>query len=560
LGEVEAALRFAGEAALAGRWVVLALAYEAAGAFDKRLAVHVPQEDGLPLAFAAAYAWPMERPIKRKVAGGGEYAASGWRPLIPREEYGAALGRIREYLRLGESYQVNYTLPFECAFSGDDLAWFRDLAGRQEAGYSAYLDMGRRRVLCFSPELFFSRQGDEMEARPMKGTSRRGRNRGEDARLAAALEACPKNRAENVMITDMLRNDLGRLAVPGSVEVSGLFTVERYRTVLQMTSTVRARLAPGAGLFELLRALFPCASVTGAPKVRTMEIIKELEPHPRGFYCGAIGLLAPGGDAEFCVPIRTISLDAVAGKARFGVGGGVTFDSREADEYAECLTKMDFLSGSPTFELLETLLLADGEYSLLAGHLARMRESAAYFGFDWDEAEILRVLDAARRGGKGRCRVRLLLSKDGRARTEVFALAALPGVMRVALAVTPVDSGDRFLFHKTTRRQVYDRAGEERPDCDDVILFNKAGFVTESRIANVVVSLGGELFTPPASAGLLPGVFREELLKRGLAAERDIRVAELEAADSVWLVNSVRGFMPARLIPLAGLTAPASPE
>jgi len=549
LPEVAGVVRFAGEAAGQGSFVVLTLAYEAAGAFDERLAVHASPKDGFPLAFAAAYAAPMAAPMEREFAGEGGYAASSWWALISREEYGAALSRIREYLRLGESYQVNYTAPFECDFTGDDLAWFRDLAGRQEAGYAAYLDLGRQRVLCFSPELFFSRQGDEVAARPMKGTSRRGRTRAEDARLAAALADCPKNRAENVMITDMLRNDLGRLAVPGSVGVSDLFTVERYRTVLQMTSTVRARLAPGTGLFELLRAVFPCASVTGAPKVRTMEIIRELEPHPRGVYCGAIGLLAPGGDCEFCVPIRTVSLDAEAGRARFGAGGGVTFDSREADEYEECLIKMGFLSGEPAFELLETLLLAGGEYYLMAGHLARLRESAAYFGFPWDEAGVSRVLDAARGSGEGRFRVRLLLAKDGRARTEVFALAALPGVMRVGLAGAPVDSGDRFLFHKTTRREVYERARAGLPDCDDVILYNRDGFVTESSIANVVVSMGGELCTPPVGAGLLPGVFREELIKRGLVAERDIRAMELAAADSVWLVNSVRGFMPARLIP-----------
>ncbi len=551
-------IRFVEEAAGAGLWAVLALSYEAAGAFGERLAVRADAtgEDDFPLAFAAAYDGPLTPESRAGIRPGagtyglGSWSHSPWRPLVSRTAYGQAFARIREYLRQGETYQVNYTLPFVCDFSGDPLAWFEELAGVQAAGYACALDCGRHEALCFSPELFIERAGEVIASRPMKGTSAIGPTRRDDRVLAARLAACPKNRAENVMITDMLRNDLGRLAVPGSVRVPELFTVERYPTVLQMTSTVTARLYPGTGLWDVLRAVFPCASITGAPKVRTMEIIKELEPYPRGLYCGAIGYVRPGGDFEFCVPIRTVTLDAATGRARFGVGGGITYDSAEEGEYEECRVKMGFLSGGGDFELLETLLLDGGAYAMLPGHLARARESAAYYGFAWGGGEALRALDEARRGReRGRFRVRLLFSRRGEARTEVFPLNPLPPVMRVSLAETPVDGAQAFLRHKTTRREVYDQARAQRPDCDEVILQDRDGFVTEGCFSNVVVSIGGELYTPPDSRGLLPGVFREELLRRGLVLERDIRPEELVSAESLWLCNSVRGFMPARFIP-----------
>jgi len=557
LSEVAQVLAFAQAASDAGKWVVLALAYEAAPAFDPALAAHAPAD--FPLAYAAVYAAPCavppETPPETTPDGQGRYALSPWRPLASRGRYRADLERIRACLRSGESYQVNYAMPFQAVFAGDDRTWFRDLQPRQAAGYAAYADMGTQRVLCFSPELFFQRRGRDMLVRPMKGTMPRGSGPDEDAALAARLAACPKNRAENVMIVDLLRSDLGRVAETGSVRLEKLFTVEAYPTLWQMTSEISARLRPGIGLMEIFQALFPCGSVTGAPKVRTMQIIRELEGRPRGIYCGALGFVRPGGDCEFCVPIRTVRLDAATGRAEFWTGGGVTIDSDTDDEYAECLVKMRFLGDAPgTLRLLETLLLDSGRYALLPGHLARMGASAKALGFVFDPGAALRALKAALDGrAKGRFRVRLLLDAAGRFEAQAAPLGELPQVVRVGLARRPVSSGQILLGHKTDWRVPYDQARRERPDCDDVLLYNEKGRITETTIANVAVRRGGRLVTPPVCDGLLPGVLREELLRRGEIVEGGIGVDEARAAGGLFLFNSLRGMSRAHL-------AEASPE
>jgi para-aminobenzoate synthetase/4-amino-4-deoxychorismate lyase len=553
LSEVAPVLAFAQAASDAGKWVVLALAYEAAPAFDPALAAHALAD--FPLAYAAVYAAPCAAPPETPPDGRGRYALSPWRPLASRDRYRTDLERIRACLRSGESYQVNYAMPFQAVFAGDSRAWFRDLQPRQAAGYAAYADMGDHRVLCFSPELFFQRRGRDMLVRPMKGTMPRGSGPDEDAALAARLAVCPKNRAENVMIVDLLRSDLGRVAETGSVAVQHLFTVEAYPTLWQMTSEIAARLRPGIGLIEIFQALFPCGSVTGAPKVRTMQIIRELEGRPRGIYCGALGFVRPGGDCEFCVPIRTVRLDAATGRAEYWTGGGVTIDSDTDDEYAECLVKMRFLGDAPgTLRLLETLLLDDGRYALLPGHLARMGASAKALGFVFDPEAARRTLEAALDGrANGRFRVRLLLEAGGRFEVQAAPLGELPQVVRVGLARRPVSSGQILLRHKTDWRVPYDQARRERPDCDDVLLYNEKGRITETTIANVAVRRGGRLVTPPLSDGLLPGVMREELLRRGEIVEGGIDIDEARAADGLFLFNSLRGMRRAHL-------AEASPE
>ncbi len=538
LDEVPGVLAFAEAAALSGKWAVLAVAYEAAPAFDPALAVNAPGD--FPLAMAAVYAAPEACP---SAGGGGGFCRTPWRLLVSRRRYLDDLDRIREYLRLGESYQVNYAMPLEALFAGDPYAWFTQVLPGQAAGYAAFLDLGRQAVLCFSPELFFERRGREALTRPMKGTMPRGADPEADAALGRRLAACPKNRAENVMIVDLLRNDLGRAAEPGTVRAGPLFTVEAYPTLWQMTSEVSATLLSGTGLKELFGALFPCGSVTGAPKVRTMEIIRELEGRPRGIYCGALGFMRPGGDATFCVPIRTVSLEKETGRARFWAGSGVTHDSEAGAEYEECLVKTVFLErAGPPVRLLETLLLEDGRYALLPGHLRRMRASAAALGYDFDGTACRRVLEAARTGREvGRFRVRLLLAAGGRFAAEAASLAESPPVWRLGLAVTPVLSGMELLGHKTDWREPYDRAREERPDCDDVLLWNERGRITETTLANVAVAREGRLLTPPLSEGLLPGVMRSELLRRGELTEGVITMEEALAAGSLTLFNSVRG-------------------
>lgn len=532
-----------------GSWVVLALAYEAAPAFDPYLSVRAPEPD-LPLVFAAAYAAAVQTPPETGAPDEAAFATTPWQATVSRPDYDRALADIRDNIRRGEVYQVNHTIALHSRFSGDPAACFATLAREQGAGYNAHIDMGRQHLLSFSPELFFARRGAVVTVRPMKGTMPRGRTPEEDASRAAALAECPKNRAENRMITDLLRNDLGRIARPGSVRVPELFAVERLATAWQMTSTVTAEVPPSVGLTGLLTALFPCGSITGAPKRSAMDIIRRLEDGPRGFYTGAIGHLAPGGDAVFSVAIRTVRLDTQTGLCRFGVGGGITHDSTAPDEYEECRIKAAFLSRRATpFALLETLRLANGRFALLPEHLARLAGSAAYHGFRHDPAAIDTALAAvAKAHPHGRFRVRLLVSRDGMARTEVFALARrTQAPLRLCLAAKPVNAADPALFHKTTRRAFYDRTLKSHPGYDDVLLQNTRGEVTESCRANLVAALDGRLLTPALGCGLLPGTYRARLLARGVIAEAVLTPDDLARASRLWLLNSVRLWMPAVL-------------
>ncbi len=546
-------LAAAGAEAATGRWVAVLLAYEAAAAFDPAFATHWQgaAATGMPLAWAASFAAPLPAGAPLLPAD-NESAAPGpalpWEPMVSRDAYEAAIARTRRYIEAGDFYQINYTMPFRNRFAGDALAWYGRLRKAQQAAWCAWLDLGRFKVLSLSPELFFEKRGPLIATKPMKGTMPRGRWAEEDATRIAALAACPKNRAENIMIVDLLRNDLGRVAVPGSVRVPALCEVERYPAMLQMTSTVTAALPAGTGAGEVLGALFPCGSITGAPKIRAMQVINELEPWPRRVYTGAIGLLAPGGAAAFNVAIRTVILDTAADEAIFGVGGGITWDSTAGGEYDECLVKMRFLqaAAAPAWRLLESLLLEDGAYFLLDGHLRRLGASAAHFGFAYDEARVRAALaGVAQRHSAGAWKVRLLHGRDGE--TELQAAPLVPAVAdsatpcRVALAAAPVDADDVFLCHKTTSRGVYDRHLAAHPDCADVLLWNSRGELTEACLANVVVELDGDgLLTPPRSCGLLAGVFREELLRRGELRERVIRVEDLRRAKSLHLINSVR--------------------
>jgi para-aminobenzoate synthetase/4-amino-4-deoxychorismate lyase len=521
--DVISVLQFAEHEARSGSHVALMLSYEAAPAFDPAFVTH--QLSDFPLAWAAVFEGSIEH---------DEHARSSsttWEPLVSRDEYDRSVTRIRELIAAGDTYQVNYTFPLTSSFKGDAFAWYRDLCLAQGAQYSVYLDLGRYKVLCLSPELFFERRGNHVITRPMKGTIRRGRWPAEDRELAQWLANSAKDRAENVMIVDLLRNDLGKVSVPGSVRVSSLFDLERFKTVWQMTSTVESTLRNETSLVDLMRALFPCGSITGAPKIRTMQIIRELERFPRGAYTGAIGLLKPGGDCVFNVAIRTVVIDTETGVATFGVGGGVTIDSTAEREYEECLVKSRFLhSTSVEFQLFESILLEDGVYFLLPEHLKRLKDSAAYFGFQLGtriNADLERI---AVENPQGSFKVRLMLWKEGKVEFQITAIELLGDLKSVELATEPVDSSDPFLFHKTTRR----------PGDDGLVFWNERGEITESSIANIVVPLDGELFTPPIECGLLPGVFRNHLLARGEIKERVITIDEFRKAHEFFLINSIR--------------------
>ncbi|MCA1577596.1 MAG: aminodeoxychorismate synthase component I [Acidobacteria bacterium] len=531
IDDVLSLLQFADLQARAGAYVVVMLSYEAAPAFDSALVTHDATD--FPLAWAAVF--PEASEVDRRSPG--EFVSGDWQPRASKNEYANAVGRIRELIAAGDTYQVNYSFPLTSTFSGDAYAWYRELCLAQGgARYCAYLDLERYHVLSLSPELFFAREGDQVTTRPMKGTVRRGRWLEEDEELAHWLQHSAKDKAENIMIVDLLRNDLGKVSLPGSVYVSSLFQPERYETVWQMTSTVEATLRPRTSLVELMGALFPCGSITGAPKIRTMQIIRELEPFPRGIYTGTIGILRPGGDCVFNVAIRTVAIDKESGVATFGVGGGVTIDSTATGEYEECLVKSRFLSEKAVeFELFESMLLEDGKIFLLERHLERLRRSAAFFGFDFKPEALSELLTHI---PNKTAKLKLRLRKDGRLTIETLPITNQAGPKLVRLAEKAVNSSNRFLFHKTTNRDYR----------DDVIFYNERNEVTESGTANVVVQLGDQLFTPPVSCGLLAGTFRDHLLAEGKIKERVITVEELKHADELFLINSVRKWMKAELI------------
>ncbi len=537
LEEVRPALRRVERAASEGLYAVGFVAYEAAPAFDRALVVKQHPTDP-PLLWFGLF----ESPSEIQPAA-GQFRVSDWTPSTSRVEYERNVEAAREAIASGDTYQVNYTVRLRAQFEGDDFAFYERLRAAQSMRFGAYVNAGRFRVLSASPELFFRRKGRRVETRPMKGTAARGRWKEEDEAAAAWLKASEKERAENLMIVDLLRNDLGRVAETGAVRVEELFRVERYPTVWQMTSTVAATLRESVTLDELFAALFPCGSVTGAPKVSTTRFIAALEDSPRGVYCGAVGFVAPGGDAAFNVAIRTVVIDKETGRAVYGTGGGVTWDSTPGGEYTEALAKAKLLTeDAPDFELLETMRLDGSGYYLLEEHLARLEASAEYFDIPVNVADVREALARRAREEDGARRVRLLVSRDGHVRVESEPLAEFqPGPLRVALALTPVKKSDRFLCHKTTNRGQYEARRAEVPGVFDVLLWNEEGELTEFTNGNVVVELEGKCWTPPRTCGLLAGTFRAELLRRGEVSERVLTKDELARSTRIWFINGVRG-------------------
>ena len=557
--EVAGAIDAAGSAAARGLWAAGFVAYEAAPGLDPELSVHVRAPDDpfaeLPLAWFALFErkedLPPLEPGRLDPSGS---AGSPWRPSVDRATYDAAVERIRELIAAGHTYQVNHTIRLRAMIQGDERGFYRDLCLAQRGGYAAFLDLGRYRVLSASPELFFRIDGERITTRPMKGTAPRGRWLAEDEEIAARLVASSKDRAENAMIVDLLRNDLGRICRTGSVEVERMLEAERFETVWQLTSTIEGDLRPEITLLDTFRALFPSGSVTGAPKVRTTRIIADLEDSARGPYCGAIGYLAPPGSGEprasFNVAIRTVVLDAQTRTAEYGVGGGITHDSSASGEYEEIVAKARVLTDvRPAFELFESLAHVPAEgFRHLDEHLERLAGSAGYFGFRFEPEAAAAALKRAVAEVTGPSVVRLMLARDGGLSTDVRDLPPADDAVRVALDDEPVDPSDVWLFHKTTRRAPYERRRERRPDVDDVLLVNDRGEVTESTIANLAVRLDGVWVTPPVDAGLLPGTYRNVLLREGRVTERPVTVGELRGAGELALVSSVRGWRPAALV------------
>jgi para-aminobenzoate synthetase/4-amino-4-deoxychorismate lyase len=554
-GALEAASR-------AGRWAVLAADYEAGYWFEPRLhplaaagatlrAWIFPSTEALSREEADAFiAGQLARlPESARMAGIAQVSAD-----LSEQAFGLAVQRIRDYIAEGDCYQVNLTYGLDFQTYGHPLALYERLRRAQPVRYGAYLQLPGLTALSLSPELFLERRGARLLSRPMKGTARRGESPVEDAALAAELAVSEKNRAENVMIVDLIRNDLGRLALPGSVAVQGLCRVEAYPTVFQMVTDVSAEIAQPA-LFDIFRALFPCGSITGAPKLRAMEIIRELEPLPRGLYTGALGWFAPIGDFACNVAIRTLVLDE-DGRGRLGIGAGIVTDSGAASERRECDAKARFLTELPApFKLIETLRLEPGAtapYPLLEGHLRRLARSGAWFGFRFDLPGVRQLLleHAVRVSEKGSCRVRLLLAWDGQVAISSSPLPpAQEGPVRVAISERRLDSGDALLRHKTTARALYDAdLAALPPGVFDCLYLNEKGEVCEGARSNVFLQRKGHFYTPPLSCGLLDGVMRRKLLEEGRAEEVALTLEDLANAEVLYLSNALRGLMPAVVV------------
>ena len=546
---VRAVLDAVHAAAQRGHWCVGYVRYEAAPAFDTALQTHAT--DG-PLAWFAVHDAPQPWPAE----AAQEAARVEWHSGLERGTFDAALGRIQQAIGAGELYQVTYTAPLTGTLQGSAAALFVALQRAQPGGYAAHIDVGDEQVLSVSPELFFDWQdapgGGDILARPMKGTAARGATPEEDAAQAAHLRTAPKERAENVMIVDLLRNDLSRIALPHSVQVPALFATQALPTVWQMTSDVRARTRPGTTLTDVFAALFPCGSVTGAPKVRAMQMIHALEPAPRGVYCGAVGVVRPGEQggirATFNVPIRTVVLQGDL--ARCGIGSGITADAVADAEWNEWRHKRAFVErASMPFDLLETLALEEGRLRHVADHLARLQQAAAHFSIPWNAGAVHQCLQALADGHpQGLWRVRLLLGAAGQPRAEAFALQPTPEPVRLQLAGGPLmEAHSEFVRFKTTRRAHYAAFAPATPGVFDTVLWNAAGEITESTFGNIAMLLDGRWVTPPLSCGLLPGVGRAVALRDGRVCEAVVRLQDLPRVQGWAFINSLRGWLQARL-------------
>ncbi|MGH8988899.1 MAG: bifunctional chorismate-binding protein/class IV aminotransferase, partial [Acidimicrobiales bacterium] len=560
------------------------VAYDAAPAFDPAFRIpaaararherSAQDPAALPLAwfgiFAEAVAAPPLGTGAPEARAARPGTATDWECDSDAAAHAAGVAAIRDAIAAGDAYLVNHTTRFRRRWHrGDDAAeLYRRLVASYGSGYHAFFETDDWAVVCGSPELFFEHSCGLLTTRPMKGTAPRGRWAAEDSCLGDELQGSPKERAENVMVVDLLRNDLGRIAVTGSVDAGPLWSLEQHPTVWQLTSTVTARTPADVGLPEVFGALFPCASVTGAPKISAMAVIADLEPSPRGLYCGAVGLVEPlDGTARsgrqprsrFAVAIRTAVVDKVHSLAEYGSGGGVTLDSAEAHEWAETRLKAGALVGpaapglAPGEGLLETMAydpeVRGGAVRHLHDHLGRLSASARYFGLAVP-SEVEELVAKSVAGLRSPARVRLLLRSGGTVeiQTSPMSAAAPPEPLRLCVNLQPVLSTDVSLFHKTTDRRRYDERARRHPGADDVVLVNERLEVTESTRASLAVQLAGRWCTPPLDCGLLPGVERARLLAEGRLVERVVGVGDLRGAVAVAVLSSLRGWQPALLL------------
>lgn len=529
-----------------GKYVAGFISYEAASAMDT--ALNTRELTDFPLMLFGVF----NKPVKQKLLleTNEKYSIGAWQPSQSPELYNSNIARIKENIKAGDTYQVNYTMRLTTKFKGSPYALFYQLAQNQKTDYTAFIDFDNYAICSVSPELFFSLDKDQLIARPMKGTAARGGSFEQDILQQKKLKISPKEKAENLMIVDMIRNDFGKICNAGSVGVPRLFNTERYPTVWQMTSDVQGR--SSLGLNDIFKALFPCASITGAPKPKTMQIIKELEKTPRKIYTGTIGYFSPEQKAQFNVAIRTVLIDRNKNQAEYGVGSGIVWDSVDNKEYEECILKAKVLTEKKVkFDLLETMLVTgEHEIFLLDYHMRRLRNSAEYFDYFFDEITIRRRLLETISFDKLPYKLRLLLAEDGSFKIEHHPVEIKrTGFLKISLAKNSVDSSDPFLYHKTTNRMIYENAMEQMvsENVDDVLLKNEKGEITESPIANVILEKKGQFYTPPIECGLLNGTFRQSLIANKKVQEKVILREDIANSDGLFLVNSVKKWQRAKL-------------
>ena len=518
-----------------GYYVVGYVSYEAAPAFEEKLAVHKAPLLAEYLLYFTVHDRVETSPIPLTYEEVD--LPSKWQEVTSAEEYEKAISQIHHHLRQGDTYQVNYTVQLKQDLSANPFAIYNRMVVEQEAGYNAYVEHDEMAVISMSPELFFEQNDRELTTRPMKGTTKRGLTDQEDLAQASWLEQDPKNRSENMMIVDLLRNDMNRISEVGSEHVERLCQVEQYSTVWQMTSTIKSQLRPDVDLVEIFRSLFPCGSITGAPKIATMEIIKDLEPQPRGVYCGTIGLLLPNGRRIFNVAIRTIQLHQ--GKAIYGVGGGITWDSTWESEYREVHQKAAVLyRKQPRFQLITTGKISQKQLLFEDQHLERLTKASRYFAYPFDSENLRQKIGKECQACDSHqdYRLRIILRKSGGMEVSRQLLAPLsPSFCKAKLCLQEADLNQAFTYFKTTNRP-HLSLGEQ-----EIIYHNATGELLETSIGNLVLKINGKLYTPPTSLGILPGIYRQHLLERGLVDEKVLTLKDLAQAEAIYGCNAVRG-------------------
>lgn len=547
---------------LKNKWLCGYLSYEASYALEERFAgFRKPQSGGLPLGWFGVFDEPFifdhvsgtwNSPIPDKKADNSDGVVKQDKPFIThkieKKVFKKRIAEIKEAIAKGDTYQVNFTYDVELKSVLSPFSLYKQLREKQRTPYCAFLQNEFGHVASFSPELFFNLRGRKISVKPMKGTARRGHSAEEDRALVRYLENDTKNRAENLMIVDLLRNDLGRTCKSGTVKTEKLFEVETHPTIHQMTSTISGTLKPEIKFSDLIRSIFPCGSVTGAPKIRTMEIIAALESGQRGVYCGALGYMSPKGRAAFSVPIRTLQRSSKDKSWRYRVGSGIIWDSTAEEEWKECAEKCRFLEFEMhKFELLESLLFKK-KILCAADHISRMQSSAYYFGYPFSKQALKSLMKkiAGELDPDNAYKVRILLDKMGYLRWDKTVINTNDNTSNILLLSTkPVDENNPFLFHKSTHRPWFDEAKSNIANgrCFDIVFCNSKGEITEGSRSNIFIEKNGIMYTPPLSCGLLPGVLRKNLLRQGKYKEKILYPDDIISADAVYCGNSVRGLV-----------------